>query len=368
MNENYIIRFLNEELSESEKRIFYDWLNNSPENQKLFLEIKTSWHISQLSNNNQTIDSGSELQLFKYRLNDRLKYRKTILLYRTLLGAAAAFLLVLGFSVFYYRLGAVNPQTTGSAFNEISTNASEKSKIVLADGSKIWINACSRLKYPSNLNSDQIDIYLEGEAYFDLKKIKGRKITVHTSEIDVKVIGTAFNLRNYKDEDIIETTLIRGKVEIERKSGSKKGILELQPSQSASFIKNSNKNKEERDFAKLYINHHENTDQTREIAIKQHSNMVVAKSINSELLVGWKEGKLSFRDESFESLAKKLEKWYGVTINIRGQELKEARFTGSFSKETIEQALRALSYPVPFMFKIDKDSVRIELKNVQLKK
>lgn len=364
MNENYIIRFLNEELSEGEKRIFYDWLNTSPENQKLFFEIKTNWHISRLANNTQTLDPELEARLFKYRLNDRLKYRKTILLYRTLLGTAAAFLLVLGFSVFYYQSGAADPQTPGLAFNEISTNASEKSKIVLADGSQIWINACSKLRYPSDLNSDQIDIYLEGEAYFDIKKIKGRNITVHTSEIDVKVIGTAFNLRNYKDEDIIETTLIRGKVEIERKSGSKKNILELQPSQSATFIKNHNKNKEERDFAKLYINHHENTDQTREIAIKQHSNMVVAKSINPELLIAWKDGRLSFKNESFENLAKKLEKWYDVKISIMSRELKEARVTGSFNKETIEQALKALSYPVPFNYKIEKDSVSIEPKDV----
>lgn len=362
MNENYIIRFLNEELSESEKRNFYDWLNNSPENQKLFFEIKTNWHISRLANNTQTLDPELETRLFKYRLSDRQKYRRTILLYRALLSTAAAFLLILGFSVFYYRSGA-NSQAPGSAFNEISTNASEKSKIVLADGSQIWINACSRLKYPSDMNSNQIDIYLEGEAYFDLKKIKGRNITVHTSDIDIKVIGTAFNLRNYKDEDIIETTLIRGKVEIERKSGSK-DILELQPSQSASFIKNSNKNKEEKDFAKLYISHRENTDQTRQIAIKQHSNMVVAKSINPELLIAWKDGRLSFKNESFENLAKKLEKWYDVKISIMSRELKEARVTGSFNKETIEQVLKALSYPVPFNYKIEKDSVSIEPKDV----
>ena len=88
----------------------------------------------------------------------------------------------------------------------------------------------------------------------------------------------------------------------------------------------------------------------------------MANSINPELLVSWKDGKLSFKNESFEYLAKRLEKWYKVKITINDQRVKEARFTGTFDKETIEQALKALSYIVPFNYSIEKDSVLIQKK------
>ena len=267
MNEDIIIRFLQGSLSESEEQLFYNWLESNAKHKKLFHEIKAGWALSKMTSENQAFDPGNELYIFKKRIADKIKSRKSISLYKNLLRIAAVVILLLGIEVIYSKLNFSTQHAIKGAYNEISTNAGEKSKITLADGSQIWMNACTKLRYPSDLNSGKLDIYLEGEAYFDLKKVKGRKITVHTSEININVLGTAFNLRDYADEDIIETTYIRGQITIERKSGSNgksNNLIELHPSQSASFIKDNRKSIV-KEFTRLDVKQHENEDEIKEI-------------------------------------------------------------------------------------------------------
>lgn len=357
MNEERIYKFLRGELDPEERELFFKWLNQDALNMERFHEIKKAWALSQTANDKELFDPQKEFELHRYRMQVGLKNNKTLTMYKTLLRIAAVLILVLGTTAIL-KLRPDAPKIQGNAFNEITTNAGEKTKITLADGSQIWINACSKLKYPSNLNSEQVHVYLEGEAYFDIKKIKGRMMVVHTSDINVNVLGTAFNVRAYRDEDIIEATLVRGQIAIEKNGKTDNKHVLLEPSQSASFVKNGTGT--EPIMSEHYVSQRENIDKTREIASRKHTNIVVAQNFNPEVLIAWKDGLLSFKNEPFELLSKRLERWYDMKIVIAGEKLKKARFTGTFDKETIEQALTALSYPVPFKYKIVKDSVFIE--------
>jgi ferric-dicitrate binding protein FerR (iron transport regulator) len=311
--------------------------------------------------NRELPDPEMEFKTFRYRnlLQEETTSTKKSLL-NSFFKIAAIVAISVGLSYLAFSLLEKRKSGPDSYYTEIETKAGEKSQITLPDGSKIWINACTKLRYPNNLNKSEIDLFLDGEAFFDLKRIPDRQITVRTSRINVKVLGTAFNLKSYKDDDVVETTLVRGKIEIENGTGRKKGskTILLTPNQAATYFKSADSLSVD-DFAEVRINTAENLDNLKKIAVSRNSNIVVMDKINPETQISWKEGKLSFRKETFENLAKMMERWYDINIEIKDPVLKKARFSGSFDKETIEQALQALSYPVPFRYIIEKDSVII---------
>ncbi len=361
MDENTILQFLQNKLSPAERKAFLDRIEADASFRALFKEIKTVWSVTSDNEAKVFSDPETEFRTFRYRnlMNDeRSVKRKNAFI--PFLKVAAIVVVSFGLAFLAFSLLENKKSSTDLVYTEIETRAGEKSQITLPDGSKIWINACTKLRYPNNLQQREIELYLDGEAFFDLKKIPDRRITVRTSQINVKVLGTAFNVKSYKDDDVIETTLVRGKIEIENQTGKKAGnkTVTLKPNQSATFIKSSN-NLSLKEFNEVRINTTEDLDNLKKIATSKNSNLVVMNSVNPETQTSWKEGRLSFRKETFENLAKMLERWYDIKIEIKDQELKKSRFSGSFDKETIEQALQALSYPVPFKYKIEKDSVLI---------
>jgi transmembrane sensor len=366
MDENLIVGYFQHRLTEEESQRFNSWLSENIENRKLFEAFKKVWSLSNGYNelNDEAVEN--EFALFKYRYlkSKEVKPRFFNSVYFTVIKYAAFFVFAFIISFYIQKLTKRDIISLQSSYNEIKTKPGEKSQITLADGSKIWINSCTNLKYPLNLSSRHIDIFLDGEAYFDLKKIPNRSITVHTSRLNIDVLGTAFNLKSYADDDIIETTLVRGKIAIThslKSSGSDDNQVFLAPNQSAIYFKNSNS---------LVVNslteHRVHTIDTQEglqyLAMKSQSNLIVEEAIDTKPQISWIEGNFIFRKETFEKLARRLERRYDVKINIIGEQLKKSRFSGTFDKESIEQALKALSYPVPFNYQIIKDSVIIQPK------
>jgi transmembrane sensor len=120
--------------------------------------------------------------------------------------AAAAITAVLSFT-FFSTTKVVKP--TRQAENTVSTKAGSKSKIQLPDGTQVWLNADSKLEYNENFNVKLREVKLSGEAFFDVVKNKDKPFVIHTSQMDVKVLGTAFNVRSYPDEATTETALLR---------------------------------------------------------------------------------------------------------------------------------------------------------------
>jgi transmembrane sensor len=239
---------------------------------------------------------------------------------------------------------------SAETFNEISVPMGSKTRVVLPDGSVVNLNSGSLLRYPSSLDSTRRYAYLEGEAFFDIKKDPRHPFVVKAGNITIKVLGTKFNVKSYGDEKTIETTLVSGTIEIFSTQGKKYGnhrILVLKPNQQAVF---------ERKTGEIAIS------EIPENLVKKELKSVkprVQKKIDVNTVIAWKDNRLLFRDESFTEVSRKLERWYNVEIEIQDKELANALLSGIFERETIEQALEALKLATPFAYTMDKNKIII---------
>ena len=226
----------------------------------------------------------------------------------------------------------------------------------MPDGTKVWVNAGSKLTYDNNYGNKLREVSLFGEAFFDVVKNSEKPFVIHTLKMDIKVLGTAFNVRCYPNEKKTETSLIRGRIEVTLKDRPNEKIY-LSPNEKLTLMDDAlvssdnstktNNNKKDDRFAQLL---------QPIVAIGHVTTMPVNNTI---IETSWVENKLEFRSETFEEVASKMERWYAVNIFIEGDALKHEHLTGSFETETVEQALTALQYTTKFKFNINKNNITI---------
>lgn len=210
-----------------------------------------------------------------------------------------------------------------------------RSHIKLADGTVVWLNADSELKYPLRFRGNKREVYLKGEAFFDVAKDASRPFIVHTEAMNINVLGTSFNIKAYPDDSTSETTLITGEVEVELKDRSEKKIR-LRPAE------------------KLVITN--GVDSVQSLIPKAGPVIIkptyFSKDDSAIIETAWVDNKLIFQDESFDHLASRMERWYNVSIRFENTAIQQLRFTGIFSKEPLGQALEALKLTENFNYRI----------------
>jgi ferric-dicitrate binding protein FerR (iron transport regulator) len=331
ISDELIFKVLNDETSESENKIFQDWVNRSPHNQKIFLQIEQLWKKSKGVGDYYKINQEYAWDIIHKKITK--KPRQGILQSLLRIAAVVAIAYLLGGFTMY--LIQPKPQQGISVSKEICVKAplGSKTEIELSDGTKVWLNSGSEVRYPTIFDRTKRDIYLTGEAFFDVEKNKEAPFFVHTDDVDIKVLGTSFNVKSFPEEDLVETTLVEGVININKKGSSQ--VLQLKPQEKATFIKNIEKLQGEEE------------------------RFIVTENIDTELYSSWKSGKLVFKREKFGDLTVKLERWYNVRITVGNKKLYEERVTGVFENESINQALEALKISVPFSYKISKNNITI---------
>lgn len=256
--------------------------------------------------------------------------------------------------IFLYRNNDNNQQSADvPSRNEISTRYGSKTNLVLPDGSKVWLNAGSKLSYDKNYGNTIREVTLTGEAFFDVVKNASRPFIIHTSKMDIKVLGTAFNVKCYPDEKITETSLIRGSVEISLKNRPEKIVLK--PNEK--IVINDEEGDEKQTSG--------NVGTSKSGTVKPEPIITLAhltrEPVNNEIIeTSWIDNRLIFSNETFEEIAIKMERWYAVKITFDNEKLKAKRFTGTFENETVSQALSAMQLTLPFNYTINKDQVIIK--------
>ncbi len=242
-------------------------------------------------------------------------------------------------------------------YNEINVPAGSKSYIVLSDSTKVWLNAGAKFKYPGNFRQGARNVYLEGEAFFDVSKDKEKPFFVRVAGMDIKVLGTQFNVKAYADEEMIETTLLKGAIEVVGLRSDKQGEdnLRLSPGQKLVLFKNKNYKVEDVEDEAT-----ETGTGKQIIAPIQLKRAEVITLNDTEPEVSWKKDKLIFQKEPFKNVKIKLERWYGVSIEIQNPDILNYRFTGTFENETFELALSALKKAADFEYVIKKKHVIIK--------
>lgn len=266
--------------------------------------------------------------------------------------AVAASLLI--FLIVFYKwennTGKKNEQVT--AQNTISTRRGSKSKIQLPDGTMVWLNADSKVIYDENFRGDFREVHLEGEAFFDVVKDKDRPFIIHTKTIDVKVLGTAFNVRSYQNEDNTETALFRGSVEITLRDNPDKKII-LKPNEKITIPNKATEVTENSDTAST------SKKGDQDALTITVSKVHFREKDSSALDVLWVKNKLVFDAETLELVAKKIERWYDVKVKIENDDLRDVAYSAIFDNENIEQVMEALRITGDFRYKINKDTITI---------
>ena len=229
------------------------------------------------------------------------------------------------------------------------TPKGSKSTIILSDGTKVIMNADTKLKYPQKFNGTTREVYLTGEAFFDVAKNDKIPFIIHTDKINIKVLGTAFNVKSYPGDSTSETTLIRGLIEVTLKDRPDDRII-LKPKEKLIVSNIPSKNLSSGIKATAPV-------RSAEILI---SNLhYISRSDSAVVETSWVNNKLVFQDESFSKLAEDMGRKYDVNIEFLNNNIKNYRFTGIFEKETIEEALDALNLTEKFNYKINGATITI---------
>lgn len=277
-----------------------------------------------------------------------------------LLKVAAVFLLIfIGGGVLSYYIFH-QPQTIDVAYCEIKAPLGAKSEVTLPDGSLVWLNAGSKIRYQSDFNKYNRNITLEGEAYFKVHKNKHLPFIVKTADLNIIAVGTEFNVKAYNDEGIIETTLVEGKVTIRNDGRAKdqpRQQVFLEPKQKAVYVKNERE---------LRVEDIKTIKKSIPEVLKPEKGIVyVAAKIDPIPIIAWKDNKLIFKGEEMSSLAIKLERKYNVAIAFSSENLKQYRFSGTLDDETLTQVLDVIKLSAPIEYNLDGKEVKI-FENTQM--
>lgn len=230
--------------------------------------------------------------------------------------------------------------------NIVSTKKGSKSNIVLPDGTKVWINADTRLSYNENAWEKSREVELLGEAYFDVVKDKKRPFIVHTKVMDVRVTGTAFNIRAYPDEKNSATTLLRGSVEVYLKK--KKGEKITLATNEKLVVQNNYVQD-----GKLNIKANSNEAAIQLLTIKVNPVDSTAKETE------WINNKLVFDNELFEDIIPVLERRFNTKIELQRKIISDRKFSGTFEDDSLKDALESFKFSIGFNYTIYKDKVVI---------
>ncbi len=205
----------------------------------------------------------------------------------------------------------INPNADSSkenanSFNTLSTPTGGQYNIVLADGTKVFLNAVSSIKYPTQFNGDERTVELEGEAYFEVAKDKSKPFIVKSDNQKIQVLGTHFNVHAYNNEAAIKTTLLEGSVAVAFRNQT----AILKPGQQSNITENSTK--------------------------------ITVKEVDTEAAIAWTNGRFKFDNADLKSVMKQLERWYGIKVEYRG-DVSDVRFNGgTFRNKNLSEVLKVL--------------------------
>ncbi|MBE0677780.1 MAG: FecR domain-containing protein [Bacteroidales bacterium] len=230
--------------------------------------------------------------------------------------------------------GSITYQHDGSEgvsnkFNSLDVGRGEEFSLNLSDGTVIKVNSESNLKYPVIFNSRAREVWLSGEAYFDVAPDSARPFILHTGDINVRVLGTTFNVAAYGDEETEVLTLAEGKIEVSGIKGLPGKTFEIKPNQ--------------------------------QFVLNKTSLSADIKTVDAGLYTAWTRGRFVFEDETLYSLFRKLQRWYDISVFFLDSEAQYERFTGQVPRfESFETILQLLNRVSNYEFELKNNIVTVK--------
>jgi len=364
MDDMLIIKFLSGKADSGESERVIDWLNQKHDNRVYYFNLKRIWQESAVNSKSEDFINKSwerlkarmdatanEISMIGKNADTSWNLRR--------IAVAACIAILFATSSFF---GIQNYKLTGrnENINRIIVPLGSRSRVILPDGSNVWLNSGSTLIYNTNYAGKEREVSLEGEGFFDVKHISSNSpFIVSAGGINIKVLGTTFNVKCYPDEKIVETTLVKGKIEIntDEKSNLESPLI-LSPNQKLTYIKEDNTIK----LSDIHKDLQKELDNISVPRLEGKENFQITTKINPEIYTSWKEGKLIFNGETLENLLPKLERFYNVKITLEDESMKSFRYTGTLEEVTIEEVLRAIESTSPIRFEINKNKIVLRMR------
>lgn len=294
-----------------------DWLEDSPDNEKIYLDLQNVWQITGAFPKRFIPNRPLAWQKVKKQIQFQ---KRKFFLYRRAMQIAAAIVIVF-LSVWG---GTKFDNLRKPTYSEIISPAGQKTRIILPDSSIVLLNSESQIRYSNSFNENNRKLELHGEAYFEVHKDISKQFIVHTSDLDIKVYGTSFNVKAYGDDQTIEVALKSGQVGIDR---NKMELTQLTPGEVATF----NKKIKKLDVEKMDI----------------------------DLVSAWTRNEMIFEENSLEEIVKYMERWFGVQIDIAPELLDGGLFTFKVKNESLIESLKLIELLKPIDFHIEGEQVFI---------
>lgn len=241
--------------------------------------------------------------------------------------SAAAVLL---FAIIAWLMGPYNNHSSGevqhvNTYVEHSTAAGQRKLLTLADGSRVWLGNTSKIRYPENFQRHKREIFLDGQAFFEVKPDSTKPFFVHTGELDIKVLGTSFDVKHYPADAERTVTVATGKVWVKPIHDRQEWMLE----------------KGER------------------VSYRPAEKTGTTEEVDLSVVLSWRVGELIFRETPLEAIAVQLERWYGVEIEVGTHSLQTKQMSLSVKNEPLQTVLKMLSEAGNFKYKIQERNVKI---------
>jgi len=319
-------------LNNGNVKAWEDWMQGNAKNKKIAEDAKR--HIQLLSFkkkslpddyiNKEWVRLATKIDINKQEITLKPNKKFKIKVWRN---AAAVFLIFSLLSVLFFQESFFSHKNK-IAYKEIVVPNGKIKKIILPDNTIVILNSDTKLKYSDNFGKKKREVFLEGEAYFDVTHNSAKPFIIHTCENTIQVLGTAFNVSSFPDNNIHFISLERGKIKI--KENEAEHYSNLYPNQIYLLIRKSNQSK-------------------------------IFKSQDIKLYSSWKNGEILFTNQTFANIATKLERSHNVIFNIRNKKIKNCRYTGKFNrKQNIESILNIIKLTTPFNYEIKNDTINIK--------
>jgi transmembrane sensor len=336
VDQHLLDKFFNGQCTEAERRVVIRWLADPANQLRARSMMEHRWDITGEDDDDAT-DLDVEQLLTKTKEDISTKGTSTIRAKRWvplfMRSAASWLVMILGTAVLlfflYKELGwRARLTMTTAELSEVESATGQITMKVLPDGTRVWLNTQSKLKYPPEFGATR-EVELQGEAFFDVAEDKRHPFIVKAAGINVRVLGTAFNVKSYPGDPAVTTTLVRGKVSIKKERDQQDDrAIELKPNQQALFF--------------------------------HASKEITLTGVDAARYTSWTDGSLVFDDEPVADVFKRLERWYGVLVHVDDGVDTTCKLTARIDKESLKETLELLQSITGIRYRISGNEVFIE--------
>lgn len=325
-----IANYLTEGLDKNALDELKTWIAASVENQQYFIRQREIWFSAVSREAASVYDKDKAFENFRNRVESQKEIQSTSrrgFSLSALWRYAAVVAIIIAVGCISYWQGEVNVKDT---FADISVEAplGSKTKLYLPDGTLVWLNAGSRMTYSQGFGVDNRKVELEGEGYFEVKRNEKIPFFVKTKDLQLQVLGTKFNFRDYPEDHEVVVSLLEGKVGLNNLLREEKEAV-LSPDERA--------------------------------VLNKANGLLTVESVTASNASQWTDGYLFFDEELLPDIAKELERSYNVKIHIANDSLKTFRFYGNFVRreQNIQEVLEALASTEKMQYKIEERNITI---------